>query len=291
MSGSVLLIVAQSFAVLYGLVVGSFLASSIVRIPEGRSSLVPSSCPRCATPLHWHDNVPVLSWLRLRGRCRSCESPISALYPLVELLSALLAWLVCRHLVQSPADLDLAHAAAWALQFGFLAMLIVAATVDIRHRIIPDETSIYAVPVGVGGHAVLEALGYDGWLSIGWREAALGAAMWGGCFAFFSWSALLLLRREGLGWGDVKLAAMFGAFLGTMPGGLAAIALGSLFGVVVGLAATVITWGRTYLPFGPPLAIGGALYVLYGDLIFAFGGEDQGLLSLLALVWSLLSSG
>lgn len=291
MSGSAPLIFAQVFAVLYGLTVGSFLASSIVRIPEGRSSLVPSSCPRCATRIRWHDNVPVLSWLWLRGRCRACGSPISALYPLVELLSGLLAWLVCRHLVQTPADLDLAHAAAWVLQFGFLAMLIVAAAVDTRHRIIPDETSIYAVPLGIGGHALLELLGYDGWLSIGWREAALGATVWGGCFAFFSWSALFLLRREGLGWGDVKLAAMFGAFLGTMPGGLAAIALGSLVGVAVGLAATVITWGRTYLPFGPPLAVGGAVYVLYGDLIFAFGSQDQGLVSLIVLVWSLLGSG
>ncbi len=290
MSAAGLVIGAQIFAVLYGLAIGSFLAASVVRIPEARSLWVPSSCPRCATRLRWRDNVPVLSWAWLRGRCRSCEGPISALYPLIELLSALLALLVCRHLIQTPADVDLAHFAAWALQFGFLALLIVAATVDTRHRIIPDETSVYAIPAGIAGHALLGWLGYDGWMSIDWREAVLGTLLWGGGFAAFSWGALFLLGKEGLGWGDVKLAAMFGAFLGALPGGLAAITIGTLCAVAGGLAATLATWGRVYLPFGPPLAVGGALYVLYGDLIFAFGSEDQGMLEFLLLVGRLVGT-
>ena len=255
----------QSFAILYGLAVGSFVAACVVRIPEDRSLWVPSSCPRCAAPVAWHDNLPVVSWLWLRARCRQCGSAISAVYPLVELLVALMAWLVARHLIRTPEALDLAHVLAWVLQFGLLAALVLAATVDIRHRIIPDETSVYAVPVGVVGHALLEALGYDGWLAIGWRQAVLGCAMWGGLFASIHWGARLLLRKDALGAGDVKLAAMLGAFLGVQ-GGLLALMIGSLIGAVGGIVATLILWRRPYLPFAPPLAVGASLYVLYGDV-------------------------
>ncbi len=269
MSEGVVLAFGQGFATLYGLVVGSFLAVCIVRIPEDRSLLVPSSCPRCGARVAWYDNVPVVSWLVLRGRCRHCGSPISPLYPLVELLGGLLALLVFRHLVPDLASLDAPHALAWATQFAFLSMLVVAAAVDIRHQIIPNETSSYAVPVGVLTALALQWIGYEGWLSVGVRQSVLGAALWGGGFAMMSWITLFLAGRVALGWGDVKLAAMLGAFLGIYPGTFLVVLMGSLIGATVGIGYTIVQRRRAYLPFGPPLAVAGALYVLWGDVLLA----------------------
>lgn len=264
------LVVGQVFAVVYGLVIGSFLAVCIVRLPEDRSLLVPSACPRCATRVRWYDNVPILSWFLLRRRCRSCGAPISPLYPLVELLGGLLGWILFRRIFTEPEHLDAAHAAAWAVQLVFLSMLAVAAFTDIRHRIIPDETSIYAVPVGVLAAALLQWLGWDGWLAIGWKQACLGAAIWGGFFAFISWSTQFVTGRVALGWGDVKLAAMLGAFLGPHHAFLV-VMFGSLLGAVVGIVATIVARRRVYLPYGPPLAVAAAVYVLWGEgLMHAF---------------------
>ncbi len=260
-----ILVGAQVFAVLYGLVIGSFLAATIVRIPEDRSLLVPSSCPRCGHRLGGADLVPVLSWLARRGRCRHCGTAISRLYPLVETLSALLAWLCFRHVVGSVGDLDAPHLIAWVFQYGFLCLLLVAAAVDVRHRIIPLETSSYAVPFGLAGHFVLERLGYDGHLSIGFVAALVGAVVWGGFFTVVERVWQFLTGRVGLGWGDVKLAWMLGAFLGVAQGG-AAIMLGSIVGSVVGIAARVVLPRNPYLPFGPPLALGATVVVLFGDL-------------------------
>jgi leader peptidase (prepilin peptidase)/N-methyltransferase len=254
----------QAFAVLYGLVIGSFLNVCIVRLPEDRSLWPRSACPSCNTPIAWYDNVPVLSWLILRGRCRHCGARISPLYPLVELLSGLLGWLLFRRIFADPADLDLAHIAAWVVQFGFLGLLVVAAYVDVRHRIIPDETSIYAVPFGIAGAALLQLVGYDGWMSIGWRQAVVGATLWWLAFAALSWVALYLMDQVALGWGDVKLAAMFGAFLGPT-GTFAVLMFGSIIASTVGIVVTVAQGRRTYLPYGPPLALAAVLYVLWGE--------------------------
>lgn len=258
--------IGSAFAVAYGLAIGSFLAVCIVRLPEDRSLLVPSGCPRCGARIRWYDNVPVLSWLALRARCRSCGTPIPPLYPLVELLGGLLGLLVFRQVFVDPADLDLAHAAAWTVRFGFLALLVVAAYVDVRHRIIPDETSIYAVPVGIAAAALLQWLGWDapGW--IGWREAIAGTVLWGGLFAAISLGFRFVTGVDGLGWGDVKLAAMLGAFLGPL-GGMVALLFASLTGSIVGLAVVLVRRRRPALPFGPPIALGAAVFVLWGPVL------------------------
>lgn len=265
MSG--VLVVGQGFAVAYGLALGSFLANCIVRLPEDRSLLVPSSCPRCGARVRWHDNVPVLSWLVLRGRCRDCRAPISPLYPLVELLGGLLGWILFRRIFASPADIDAAHAVAWVVQFAFLSLLVVAAAVDVRHRIIPDETSIYAVPFGILGAAALQWLGWDGWIAVGWKASVIGATVWGGLFAAFSWGTSYVTGHDALGWGDVKLAAMVGAFLGAFPGAFLVVLWGSLLGAVVGIAVTIVQRRRAWLPYGPPLAVAGVLYVLWGEML------------------------
>ena len=261
------LVAGQAFAAVYGLVIGSFLAVCIVRLPEDRSLLVPSACPHCGARVRWFDNVPVLGWMWLRGRCRSCAAPISPLYPLVELLGGLLGWLVFRQLFLDPADVDLAHVAAWVVRFGFLCLLVVAAAVDVRHRIIPDETSIYAVPFGLAGAALLGVLGFEGAGFPSFAEAVFGAAAWGGLFVVLSWSGRFVFGADALGWGDVKLVTMFGAFLGPVPGTLMALLVGSLLGSAVGLAALVIQRRRTALPFGPPLAVGAAAVALWGEVL------------------------
>ena len=262
-----ILVLGQVFAVLYGLAIGSFLAVCVVRLPEDRSLLVPSSCPHCAHKIRWRDNIPVLSWLWLRARCRDCGERIGSLHPALEALGAVLALLVFRHVFRGPEDLDLAHAAAWVVQFSFLSLLVVAAAVDVRHRIIPDQTSSLAVPFGIAAAVLLQWLGYDGWLAIGWRASVAGAVLWGGAFWLFSWGAFLMTGQVALGWGDVKLVAMLGAFLGAYPGAFLVVLMGSVLGSVVGILFTAVQWRRVYLPYGPPLAIAGAIYVLWGDLI------------------------
>ena len=265
MTEGTVLAIGQAFAALYGVVGGSFLAAAIVRLPEDRSLLVPSSCPRCGHRIGARDLVPVLSWLALRGRCRHCAARIPPLYPLVEALTGVLAWLTFRHVFGAVADLDLAHAVAWVSQLTFLSLILVAAATDIKHRIIPHETSIYAAPIGIALHGLLQVLGYQGFFAVGFVPSVLGAAMWGGGFALIAWLWVVVRGHVGLGGGDVRLALMYGAFLGPH-GALWALCLGSIVGSVVGLIALPFVGARGYLPFGPSLALGGVAYTLFGDL-------------------------
>jgi leader peptidase (prepilin peptidase)/N-methyltransferase len=170
-------------------------------------------------------------------------------------------------MVPSPDALDPAHLATWGVYFGFVALLVVASYVDLRHRIVPDQTSIFAVPLGVLAAFLLERVGAVDWVVPTWREAVLGAALGGGFFTVTAVIARFLKGQEALGWGDVKLMAMIGAFLGPIPGVLFVMLLGSIVGSVVGIAATVVQRRRTYLPFAPPLAAAAAVYVLYGDVL------------------------
>jgi leader peptidase (prepilin peptidase)/N-methyltransferase len=258
----------EVYAAILGLVVGSFLAVCIRRLPEDRSLLVPSACPHCGHRVRWHDNVPVLSWLVLRGRCRDCGAPISPSYPLVELLTGLLAWLLFRRTFQAPTDFDLGHLVLFLADFVFVGLLIVATYVDLRHRIIPDQVSIYAVPVGLAFAALGSWVG--GAEAVGFRAAVLGALFWGGLFALISWTSSFVFRVEALGWGDVKLVTMFGAFLGG-GGTWIAVLLGSIAGAIAGIAATAVHRRRVHLPFGPPLALGALGYVLFGhELLIGF---------------------
>jgi len=257
-----------AYAALVGLVIGSFLNTVIHRLPEDRSVVRPRShCPHCHATIRPKDIIPILSWLLLRGRCRACQGRISAHYPLIELLTALLAWLAYVRLVPDAHALDLAHGAAWVVFFGFLALLVVVTYVDVRHHIILDQTSIYAVPFGIAGIGLLQALGYEGWLAISWKEAVLGACAGGLLFAMLAVVVLYVYGREGLGWGDVKLMAMIGAFLGPLPGAFTALLLGSLAGATFGVVYMIARRRRAMLPMGPALALGAVVYVLYGDLI------------------------
>lgn len=257
----------QIVALLLGLAIGSFWKVCIDRWADDRSVVLPrSACPSCDTPVRPVDNLPLVSWMALRGRCRTCGWPIPVTYPLVELLGGLVALLCYRRFVPTPADLDLPHVAAAILYFVFASALIIGAHIDMRRKFLPDEVTVYVVPIGLLGAASLQALGYVGWLSIGWRGSALGALAGTLFFGFVFLVAMVAARgQEALGAGDVKLLAMIGAFLGPHPAIFVICMAASLTMSVVGLLAIIVTGRRDYLPFGPALAFFSLAYLFYGD--------------------------
>ena len=254
------------FALLFGLCVGSFLNVCIARIPEDRSVIwPPSHCPACGHGIRPRDNIPLLGWLLLRGKCRDCASPISALYPAIELLTGLVAWLVYRRVLHSAADIDLPHGAAFCFYLVFAAMLIAQSYIDIRHYIVPDQFSIYAVPVGVAGCALLTWLGYEG--APTWKASVVGALIGGGVLGGVALIYWLIRREEGMGLGDVKLLAMIGSFLGALPAMPIVLMVSSFTGAIVGVATLLGRKRglRAVVPFGPFLALGALVYLLHGD--------------------------
>ena len=267
-ASAVIMILFQFFALAIGAVLGSFSRVCITRWPHDRSVITPrSQCPQCATPITAFNNIPIFSWFLMRGKAKCCGATISIEYPLTEAIGSSLAWLLFQRFIPTIAELDAPHLIAWAFYTWFAMMLVIAAMVDLRHRIIPDEVTIYAVPLGLVGILVLNLLGYDGWLAITWQNAALGAGVTGGFMAALSIGFLYVFDREGLGWGDVKLLAAIGAFLGFLPGSWFVLMFGSLLGSFVGITHLLATRRRAYLPFGPSLALSAIAYVLFGDSI------------------------
>jgi leader peptidase (prepilin peptidase) / N-methyltransferase len=241
------------FAGALGSLVGSFLNVVVHRLPRGESIVSPRSrCPGCHEPIRSRDNVPVLSWLVLRGRCRGCGTPISVRYPLVEALTAGVFALVA--LVRG-FDADL------LLELPFAAMLIAVAAIDLELRIIPNRIVGPAAVLAVAGAAVL-------------APQRLPELLLAGALAFALLLAAALARPGGMGMGDVKLAGVMGLFLGVAiaPALLAGFLLGSLVGL--GVMARAGTAARsTALPFAPFLAAGGLLGLLAGTELVSYYSE------------------
>ena len=240
----------EGICFLFGLVVGSFLNVVIGRLPAGRSIVHPrSACPGCGAFIRWYDNVPVLSWLWLGARCRSCHAPISWRYPAVELLTAVLFALAAHRL--GPA-LDLAPALL------LLAALIAITGIDLDHQIIPDVITLPGVVVGA---ALSIAIHPDGWLN-----TVFGVLVGGGLFF-----VIILASGGGMGGGDMKLGAMMGAFLGWK-----LVLLAILLGVFAGggVAIALLASGRKDrkdpVPFGPFLALGAIVSLLWGNGLLAW---------------------
>ncbi len=270
-------ITLQVWAFLVSLCVGSFLNVCIARMPEDRSVVSPGShCPSCGYVLRWYDNIPVLSWLMLRAKCRSCSLPISPLYPAIELLVGLLGLLLWRKLVGPVEEgLSLPDVAAWVVYLGFISMLVASTYIDLRHYIIPDEFSIYAAPVGILAVVGLGWLGFDGvgtgsHLALSWQQSVVGALVGGGSLLSV-WALWRLLRGiDAMGFGDIKLMAMMGAFLGALPAMLFIILFACIAGTAVGIPMMIKQRKglKLMLPFGPFLAAGGVIYVYFGaDLV------------------------
>ena len=255
------------FAFLFGLLIGSFLNVVIARLPEDRSIVYPGShCPECGADIRPHDNIPVISWLILGGKCRDCKTPISSLYPTVELLTGILAWLWFRHTFQTPADLENpGKIAAFFVYFFFIAALIAESYIDIRHYIIPDQLSIYAVPFAVLAMFLLHHLGYH---SISWKVSVLGAFFGGGLLGFVALSWWVIRRTEGMGLGDIKLLAFIGAMFGPWPALFFVLVISSLLATLVVLLG--LFWGRGFrmaLPYGPFLALASIIWLFHGYVI------------------------
>ena len=239
-------------ACLVGAIVGSFLNVCIHRLPRGMSVVIPAShCPSCITPLHPLDNIPLLSILVLRGRCRHCGATITWRYPLVEGLNGIAYALAVLRFGLDPAAF--VHAA-------LLSALIVVAFIDLEHRIIPNEITIPGLPLGLLASATV--------LPISAWDALIGALCGGGILFAIAWISRLVLRREGMGMGDVKLLAMLGAFLG-WKATLLTLLLGSGAGAVVGVTMMAMKRATRHdpIPFGPYLALGAAVALLVGDAI------------------------
>lgn len=237
------------FAALFGALVGSFLNVVIVRLPEEGGSVVfpPSHCPVCKKSIAWYDNIPLLSFLLLRGRCRQCGVRISWRYPLVEGATALMALALYLHF--GPTIL-------FPIYFLFCAALIAVIFIDFQHQIIPDVISLPGIVLGFGLSFVNPF--------VAWQDAGLGVLFGGGSFYLVALVYYLLTKREGMGGGDIKLLAMIGAFLGWQA--LPFVVFGSsLLGTVAGVGAMIKQrkGGKTVIPYGPFLAIAALLYLFF----------------------------
>ena len=235
---------AFAIAAPFGLLIGSFLNVVAYRLPRGESLVKPRSrCTSCGEEVRPYDNVPVLSWLVLRGRCRFCRTRISARYPAVELATALVFAVVA--LVRG---LD----AALLLELPFAAMLIAVANIDLEHRIVPNKILLPMAVWGVGATALV-------------RPDFLPEALIAGAAAFTALLLAALAHPGGMGMGDVKLAGVMGLYLGAAiaPALLAAFLLGSLVGVAM-LARHGASARKQGVPFAPFMALGGLLGLLAG---------------------------
>jgi len=232
-----------------GLAVGSFLNVCIYRLPRGESlAHPPSRCPRCGKPLAWYDNVPVLGWLVLRGRCRQCHEPISIQYPIVEMITALAAVLV---VYTTPPG------ALLASRLVLTAILIVLFVIDLELQILPNLITLPGIAIGF----VFSLLAPPGPIA-SLAGIALGAGiLYGIAAAYYA-----VRKEEGMGMGDVKMLAMLGAFLGWRAVLLTLVLssfVGALFGVAV--MATRRESLRYALPFGTFLALAAFIVMLTGD--------------------------
>jgi leader peptidase (prepilin peptidase) / N-methyltransferase len=234
----------------FGLALGSFMTVAVHRIPEGESVVRPGSkCPSCGAPIRWFDNVPVVSWLLLGGRCRRCGARISVAYPLLELTTAgLVVGAVVRY--DRP----------WigALVGLLLSMMPALALIDLRHRILPNKLT-YPALVVFPLYVVFARL-FDGGVSV--TGALVGGLAYGGGML------LVALVSGGMGLGDVKLAAVIGIALGAIGLRYVGVAAGAaiLFGGVAAIVALVMGAGRkARIPFGPWIAAGAVAAGFWGD--------------------------
>ena len=258
------------FAALFGLVIGSFLNVCIVRIPEGKSIVMPASaCPKCGAAIKPWDNIPVLSWLLLGGKCRGCKQPISWMYPVVELLTGAL-FLGCYLAFGLTTE-----ALKWAI---FSALLVVLVFTDMRERILPNVVNYSGFAAALLLSLVTKPSdGIALWIAnrvfefpppapvISLADALLGAAFGSGLLWLVAELYFRLRKREGMGLGDVKMMLMAGAFLG-LKRTLLTILAGSVLGSVLGMAFMLAKRKESNyeLPFGTFLGMAAVLVMFFG---------------------------
>jgi len=239
---------------LFGLVIGSFVNVLVHRLPRGESTVSPPShCPSCGAQIRALDNIPVVSWLLLRGRCRDCRAPIAVRYPMLELANGIL-WTLVYLRSRDGAEL-----------FGglfFASACLALAAIDAEFQILPDKITLSGIVIGIliallpGARSPVSAL--------------VGAAVGGGGLFLIAFLYEKIAGQEGMGLGDVKMLAMIGAFLGAR-GVVVSVLLASLAGSVVGVGAIVLGRGdrKMRLPFGVFLAAGGVAAFFFGEDLIA----------------------
>lgn len=263
-------ILIAAIAGLFGLAIGSFLNVVIYRVPIGRSVVSPASaCPSCGSGIHAYDNVPLLSWLVLRGKCRSCSEPISPRYPLVELGTGLFFFVVAlpiaARLTAVQPTIEAISSGLALVAFLYLAAVSIALSfIDVEHHRLPDAIVLPSYAVG----AILLATSS---ILIGDYAALIRAAIGLAAMAI-GYFALSLLWPGGMGLGDVKLAGVLGLYLGytgwgaLAVGSLSAFFLGGIFGIVLILLHK--TTRKSGIPFGPWMLLGAWIGILFGNVIW-----------------------
>jgi len=237
-----------------GLIIGSFINVCIYRLPRRESIVFPAShCPLCKTPIRAYDNIPIISFLILRGRCRACHAAISRQYPLVELIHAIGYLFIFQHFGPSIET---------AIYSIFFSSLVIITLIDLAHQIIPDVITLPGIPLCFVLASTL--------LPLGPMRSAIGLLVGGGLFYLIAFLSMALLKKEGMGGGDIKLIAMIGALLGWEKV-LLTIFSASLLGSIIGLSLILfrVTSRRDPIPFGPFLAIGALIALFFGNDILS----------------------
>jgi leader peptidase (prepilin peptidase)/N-methyltransferase len=245
--------------------VGSFLNVCVYRIPKGLSVVRPRSrCPKCENPISWQDNIPVVSWLLLGAKCRHCGQTISWQYPLVEAITGTLFFLVFWRFGLS---------AATPIYMVVSAALVLVTFVDLTDWTIPDEVSLPGIPIGIAVAALGMFLGEESGLMVRNVFSAIGGAFLGAAILYgLDKLALFVLKKPGMGMGDVKLIAMLGAFFGLW-GVALIIMIAAVLGSIVGIIMVVLQKRKGveeeshYLPFGPYLSLAGIIVMFFGPQI------------------------
>jgi leader peptidase (prepilin peptidase)/N-methyltransferase len=261
-----------SFAV--GGVIGSFLNVCVYRIPRGESIINPGShCPKCNNPIAWYDNIPMISWLALGARCRHCAEPISWQYPLVEAITATAFLLVFWRF---------GLLAATPIYMLLAAALVLVTFVDLTDWTIPDQVTIPGIILGLGCSLIAMFFPNSGLRiehihsDIVVIDSLLGILVGGITLYLLDKLTVLLLKKRGMGFGDVKLLAMLGAFTG-WKGVILILVISSFVGSLIGITVVAVQRYRGagekdhYLPFGPYLSLAGFIVVLFGgDIVGAY---------------------
>ena len=239
-------------AIILGAIVGSFLNVCIFRLPKEESIVTPGShCPHCHTPIQFYDNIPLISYLVLRGRCRYCKKSISLQYPLIEGITAISSLFLF---------LKYGLSLSYFFYFSFVAALIIITVIDLYHQIIPDVISIPGIGVGLLAALILPQITFF--------NSLMGILLGGGSLFLIATLYQWLFKREGMGGGDVKLLAMIGAFLG-WDAVILTILLSSFIGSMTGIVIIVLK-GKNFkyaIPFGPFLSLGAVIALFYGQEI------------------------
>jgi leader peptidase (prepilin peptidase)/N-methyltransferase len=236
-------------ALLFGLILGSFLNVCIYRIPFHRSIVYPpSSCPHCGSGIRFYDNIPLISYILLLGRCRSCHATISLRYPLVELTTGFLS---------TALFMGYGLSISYFMLLAFCSSLLVVAFIDMDHKIIPDVISLPGIVIGLALSLLPES-------PVSFLDSFIGIILGGGSLYTIGMVYRWLRGQEGMGGGDVKLLAMIGAWMGwrSLP---YVILISSLSGTIIGGGSLLLSRRRLSetIPFGPFLVLGSLLYLFF----------------------------